>query len=105
MLKEKIVGKTGTASSPVQKIKLVDGNFSPSEAQDVINSLIDVKINFHKLQRLTVCIHKEDSDTQYLNSRMIELLEAGKEASSFIAKAREAGKDLKITGHLNISFE
>ena len=35
-----------------QKFQLVKGDFTPSEASDVIMSLIDEKINFHQKQRL-----------------------------------------------------
>jgi len=34
-----------------QKINLVDGNFTVSEASDVVLTLLNEKINFHKLQR------------------------------------------------------
>ena len=34
--------------SETKTINLVDGTFTPSEAHDVIQALIDQKINFHK---------------------------------------------------------
>ena len=47
-----------------QKFQLVKGDFSPSEASDVIMSLIDEKINFHQKQRLQNWEqnHKSNSD-------------------------------------------
>lgn len=40
---EKIDAKTA------QKIQLVDGNFTVSEASDIVQALLNEKINFHKL--------------------------------------------------------
>ena len=56
------------------KLNLVDGVFTPSEASDVINGLIKEKINFHKLHRLSLCEGNIETDTQYDDSRVKELL-------------------------------
>lgn len=33
-------------------IKLVDGEFTPSQALDILSTLIDEKINYHKVEKL-----------------------------------------------------
>ena len=43
-----------STTSTKQNIQLVDGVFTVSEANDIIQNLINEKINFHKLQRLTL---------------------------------------------------
>lgn len=86
-----------------QKIQLVDGTFTPSEASDVILALLDEKINFHKLQRLSWCEGSTTADTEYPDGRIQELeKEIIKE---FIASVRHEGKKLKINGILNITLE
>jgi hypothetical protein len=88
----------------VQKINLVDGQFTPSEASDVMNALIRQKINFHKVQRLQMLIGDDDSETAELSSRIAELLEEQKKAKEFFIQARKAGRNVVINGTLEISF-
>lgn len=87
-----------------QKIKLVDGEFTPSEACDVVNGLIDVKINFHKINRLQILEGNHYCETNVLNTRIEELQDEKKLAKEFIAKVRAAGGKLKISGQLEIAI-
>jgi hypothetical protein len=88
-----------------QKIQLVDGSFTASEAGDVILALLDEKINFHKLQRISWCEGSEEADTQYPDDRIKELQEEKRIAKEFIASVRHQGKKLRIDGVLNITLE
>ena len=87
-----------------QNIQLVDGEFTPSEASDVIMSLIDQKINFHKLQRLALCEGYYGADTEYPDGRIGELAVEKDIAREFIAQVRHQGKKLKINGVLQITL-
>ncbi|AKA34744.1 hypothetical protein [Flagellimonas lutaonensis] len=91
--------------SDVKTINLVDGTFTPSEAHDVIQALIDQKINFHKFQRLSWCEGDINADTQYPDGRIAELIEEKKKAKELIAELRKEGKKLRIDGILKISVE
>lgn len=91
--------------SDVKTINLVDGTFTPSEAHDVIQALIDQKINFHKFQRLSWCEGDVNADTQYPDGRIAELIEEKKKAKELIAELRKEGKKLRIDGILKISVE
>ncbi|MBT8206091.1 MAG: hypothetical protein KJP14_11210 [Eudoraea sp.] len=87
-----------------QNIQLVDGEFTPSEASDVILSLIEQKINFHKLQRLALCEGHYGADTEYPDDRIGELEMERAIARDFISQVRYQGKKLKINGILEISL-
>lgn len=88
-----------------QKINLVDGTFSPSEASDVIIALLEQKINFHKLQRLSWCEGNKDANTKYPDDRIHELENEKTIAREFIKSVRWEGKRLRISGVLNITLE
>ncbi|MEM9078395.1 MAG: hypothetical protein AAGC43_15230 [Bacteroidota bacterium] len=88
-----------------QKINLVDGTFSPSEASDVIIALLEQKINFHKLQRLSWCEGDKDANTKYPDGRIQELENEKTIAKDFINSVRWEGKRLRIDGVLNITLE
>ncbi|MHA7058714.1 hypothetical protein ACWGOQ_0015930 [Aquimarina sp. M1] len=87
-----------------QKIELVKGEFTPSEASHVINSLINEKINFHKLQRLQVLEGDHGCQTNSLDGRISELEKEKEIARNFINEIRVLGQNLKISGTLTISL-
>ncbi len=87
-----------------QKIQLVKGEFTTSEASDVISALIDEKINFHKLQRLKQWEGNHKSETNQLNVRIQELQEEKRIAEEFIIAARGLGRNMTINGILEISI-
>lgn len=89
----------------IQKVQLVDGNFTPSEASDIINSLIDEKINFHKLQRIRFTEQNIEANCSYPNGRIEELIEEKKIAKEFLSLARKENRTVRINGILEISFE
>ncbi|WP_455169016.1 hypothetical protein [Aegicerativicinus sediminis] len=86
-------------------IQLVKGKFTPSEASDVITSLIDEKINFHKIQRLKIWEGSHRSETNLLDGRIDELQKEKRIWKGIISDARKQGKNLKINGVLSISLE
>jgi hypothetical protein len=86
-----------------KKIQLVKGEFTPSEASDIINALIDEKINFHKLQRLQIWEGNHVCKTDHLSDRITQLQKEKEITRDFISKARAQGSKLKINGILEIS--
>jgi hypothetical protein len=87
-----------------QNIQLVKGEFTPSDASYVIMSLIDEKINFHKIQRLQKWEGDHNGSTKELNDRISELEKEKEIAREFIAKIRKQTGKLKINGTLEISI-
>lgn len=51
-------------------IQLVKGDFSPSEASQIILSLINEKINFHKIERLQIWEGNHNCETDPLDKRI-----------------------------------
>ena len=54
----------------IQKIQLVKGEFTSSEASDIIMNLFNEKINFHKKQRLQLWEGNHKSNTEHLDKRI-----------------------------------
>ena len=86
-------------------IQLVKGLFTPSEASDVILSLIDEKINFHKIQRLKIWEGNHRSKTNLLDNRIEELEQEKETARRILDMARKQGKNLRINGLLEMGLE
>ncbi|MFD0798973.1 hypothetical protein ACFQZJ_15985 [Maribacter chungangensis] len=98
------VANAKTEQTTTQKIQLVEGEFTISEANDVVTSLIDEKLNFHKLQRLSLSEGSSFADTRYPDGRIGELEREKATARAFFAEARKTGATIKINGTLEISL-
>ena len=94
-----------TVTEVIQKVQLVEGTFTPSEASDIISALIGEKINFHKLQRLSLTEGSDTANCTYPNNRIEELLKEKKIAKEFLALARNEKINVRINGTLEISFD
>lgn len=95
--------KTSEIKIQEQEIQLVKGEFTPSQASDVIMSLITQKINYHKIEGLQNWERDHKYDQEPLNNRINELEEEKRIAADFISKMREQGKNLKIKGIIEMT--
>ena len=95
--------KTFKSEIHAQEIQLVKGEFTPSQASDVIMALINQKINYHKIEGLQNWERNHKYDQEPLNNRINELEEEKRIAAAFISKMREQGKNLKIKGIIEMT--
>ena len=86
-----------------QTIQLVKGEFTLSEASHIIGSLINEKINFHKLQRLQILEGDHKCKTKQLDGRIRELEKEKEIARKYIASLRAHNTTLSIEGVLKIT--
>ena len=93
-----------TTTDLEHKVQLVDGAFTPSEAWDLISALIDEKINFHKLHRLSIWERDNLSDTGFDNKRMHQLLQEKEAFKAIYREAKQNGKKVRINGVINVDF-
>lgn len=85
-----------------QNIDLVDGTFNVSDAADIINDILDVKINYHKIKRLSITEGNINDLCEYDTGRINELIEAKEKAKLFFNDLRQSGKKLRINGIISI---
>lgn len=88
-----------------QKIDLINGSFTASEASDIINSVLKVKINFHKFHRLSIMEGNDKDECKYDNGRITELMNEQQIAKDFFSQARLEGKKLKMRSVIQIEIE
>lgn len=88
----------------LKKIHLIKGVFSPAEASQIIGSLIQEKINFHKCQQLQEWLVSRDCETHRLEGRIKELTEERAYLLSIIDEADKAGFYLEVKGDIEFSF-
>lgn len=83
-------------------IKLVDGEFNPSQALDILSALIDEKINYHKVEKLQHWESNHHKDPHPLLKRIQELEKQKKELKDYVIQLKESGLNLKIDGVLSL---
>lgn len=88
-----------------QKINLIDGTYTPSEAAHIVNSVLKVKINFHKLHRLSIQEGNELDECKLDSGRIKELIDEQEISKAFFSQARLQGKKLKMSSIIHIEIE
>jgi hypothetical protein len=85
------------------RIKLIDGVFDPTDANEIVSDVITKKINFHTLKSM-------GSDEKYgypdkvSIHRISELKEDMTRMKDFISQAKLEGKQLKINATINFTI-
>ena len=69
---------------------------------DIINGVLDVKINYHKIKRISITEGNTNDLCEYDTGRINELLQAKEDAKVFFNKLRHSGKKLRINGIISI---
>ena len=93
-----------TTTEVTHKVNLVDGTFTAVEAKQVINSLLDEKINFHKIHRLAICEGDQNSDTNFDDSRLGQLMREKESFKKVYQEVKKAGKQIRISGILEMEI-
>ena len=96
---------TANYAKTEQKIDLIDGSFTASEASHIIDNILKVKINFHKLNSLSLLEGNSNEPCEFDNSRIHDLLNEQKIAKEFFKNVRLHGKKLKIKSTIHIELE
>lgn len=95
-----------TSKETKQKsIQLIEGTFTKGEALTIINDVLNVKINFHKIQRLSKTEGNSNDKCLYDNSRITELMIDKKETKAFLRALESKGQNIKISSTINITLK
>ena len=96
---------TTATKENTQTLNLIDGTFTKREALNIINSIVDVKIDFHKIHRLSIQEGNETEDCVFDNSRIKELMASKKETKAFLRALESKGQNIRISSTVTISLE
>jgi hypothetical protein len=94
-----------TNTQKKQAVQLIDGTFTAAEARDLITALIDQKINFHKVQRLSIWEGNSGEQADFPNGRIVELARDKQETKKFLSALKQQGLKVRISGTLEIEVE
>lgn len=84
-------------------IKLVEGIFTKNDANEVVDHLLQSKINFHC--RRAFGLQERLGVRDDFSSRRVDELKSDKEAlKEYLAEAERSGKQIELSGTLHLSF-
>lgn len=86
-----------------QTFKLIDGQFAPSEAKNILFALINSKINFHSLESFGITV-RSNGDVSVHEKRIRELREANIDMNTLIDLAEKRGVQVKVNSMITIEF-
>ena len=92
-------------STQKKTLKLIDGTFNKREALNIINNVVDVKVNFHKVHRLSIQEGNENDECKFDNGRIQELMADKKDVKAFLRALESKGQNIKISSTITIELE
>lgn len=87
-----------------QSFKLIEGVFEPSEAVDVLFSVLGDKIRYHNIQILSIQ-ERFNGDTSRSEKRLQELKKSKKDITKLILHARDQNCEVEILGNIQITLK
>tara|TARA_Y100000034_G_scaffold125539_1_gene175341 strand:+ start:167856 stop:168179 length:324 start_codon:yes stop_codon:yes gene_type:complete len=87
------------------EVKLIEGRFNKREALNILNDVMDVKINFHKLQRLAKTEGNINDECMFDNSRILELISDKNKTKEFLKAIESEGYNINISSTIHITVE
>ncbi len=85
-----------------QSFQLIDGSFTSSEASRVLFALVQSKIDYHRLEKLSN-EERFGKDTAHSEKRLQELAKLQAAMKEYLSVAADANQTLEIKGIIEIS--
>jgi len=83
--------------------KLVEGEYSVEQANDILFNLVNSKINFHNLEIFSLK-ERFDTDNAHSEKRLEELKMVNKGLKLLLQDAKEKGLRLSVKSNIEIEF-
>ncbi|PRP68198.1 hypothetical protein [Nonlabens agnitus] len=91
--------------TPTTTLQLVKGKFNKTEASHVVTTLLQHKINFHKVQKWQLWEANNKLDCRDIDNRVNELELDLENFEEFMKQIEVTGCSIKIEGKLKITIE
>ena len=86
-----------------QQFKIIEGDFTPTETEEVLYTLINDKIKFHNLKIMEIT-EKYSGDTTRSERRIKELQASKKHIKEMIISAKDMGQTISISGTIALKM-
>lgn len=87
----------------VEKLKLIEGEFSDEEAKEILTSIFSSKINFHNIKNWS-SNERYGTDDEIAQKRVPELRKEMEKLLELLSDAKAKKRRLVITSEINITL-
>jgi hypothetical protein len=87
----------------IEKLTLIEGNFSFDEAKEILMSMYSSKINFHTMQNWS-SQERFGKDDEIAQKRISVLRTEMKKLEEILLEAKTKNKKLRVNSEINISL-
>ncbi len=87
-----------------QIIQIVNGNFSPFEASDMLHELITSRINYQNIQMLRMWEGNHHFDSNEWDKKTEAMVKEKTEVIALLEKAKREGLKVEIIGNIEVRF-
>lgn len=88
----------------LEPIQFIAGTFQPDEARDILMTLINDKINFHK-KRIFSAMERFGAEDELSKQRLPKLIQIRETMSNIIKEAAQQNKILTVHSTIHITLE
>lgn len=92
-------------TAQAHKVGLIKGDFSPEEAREILESLINQKIKFNEVRKFQRWTNDHNADSSDLDNRIAELKTERNDLLKFMEALIGSGKTISINGEVNIKVK
>lgn len=88
----------------IEEMKFITEDFAPSDARELVNTILDRYSNFYKLQYITQWEKDHGTDKASFDNKVNEIQEQKKQLNEIIALARQEGKSVQVEGKIELTI-
>ena len=88
----------------LQTIQLVNENYQPDEAWEMIDNLIDERSRQHNIQMLRKWEGNHSFDSRHLDGKIMEMKSQAKAVKSLIEQAKNYGFNIEVTASIEVKM-
>lgn len=84
-----------------ETLSIIEGNFTPDEANEILSQMINSKIKYHNLRNLSSQV-RYGTDDEISHTRIPELMKEMEKLQAIVSEANNTNKRLVVTSAINI---
>jgi hypothetical protein len=88
----------------IEKLNLINGNFSSEEAKEILMNIFLTKVRFHEVKNFSSLV-RFGIDDETAQIRIPQLKKELEKVLKIVSEAEAANKKMIITSEINISLE
>lgn len=84
-----------------ETLSIIEGNFTPDEANEILSQMINSKIKYHNLRNLSSQV-RYGTDDEISHTRLPGLMKEMEKLQAIVSEANNTNKRLVVTSAINI---